>query len=61
MTYEEIKLNLAKAEQLVLAGKVLDADALVRSMLGKGLSPMDLSNNLSAKAMRALRSFARQR
>jgi hypothetical protein len=60
MTYEEIKSNLAKAEQLALSGKVSDADALVRSMLGKGLSPMDLRNNLSAKAMRALRSFAKQ-
>lgn len=57
MTYEQIKSNLAQANRLALRGEVPKADALIRSMLGSGLAPMDLSNNLSSEAMRKLRNF----
>jgi pentatricopeptide repeat protein len=60
MTYQEIKTNLCKADRLALAGNVAEADALVRSMLGKGMTPNDLSSNLSPQAMRKLRAFARK-
>lgn len=60
MNYQQIKLNLTRAEQLTQAGQVAQADKLIRSMVGKGLTPMDLQNNLSGAAKRALRAYAKR-
>ncbi len=60
MTYEEIKTNLGKADGLALAGNVAEAYAVVRSMVGEGMTPNDLSGNLSPQAMRKLRAFERK-
>jgi len=60
MNYQEIKLNLTKANLLVSEGLVAEADALIRSMVGKGLTGADLSANLTSTAMRKLRAFAKK-
>lgn len=60
MHYAQIKSNLCKAERLAVAGNISEADALIKSMMGKGLAPMDLRNHLSAEALRKLRAFAKK-
>lgn len=59
MNYQEIKLNLSKADRLVSEGKVAEADTLIRSMAGKGLTGADLSANLSPASLRQLRQHAK--
>jgi len=61
MNYQEIKPNLAKANLLVSEGLVAEADALIRSMAGKGLTGADVSANLTPAALRKLRAFAKAR
>jgi len=60
MSYQKIKTTLVQAERLALSGQVAQAHALIRSMVGKGLTPYDLSSNLSSKAMRKLRAFEKK-
>jgi len=60
MIYQEIKSKLAQADRLALSGKVSEADILIRSMMGNGLAPMDLTNNLSSEALRKLRAFTKK-
>jgi pentatricopeptide repeat protein len=55
MSYAEIKKNLREASRLVDAGNVGEADTLIRSMVGKGLSPADMVANLTPGQMKALR------
>lgn len=61
MTYDEIKRTLREAGRLVDAGKVGEGDALIRTMLGKGMTPHDLRVNLSDEQYSALRKFERSR
>ena len=58
--YQQIKSKLAQADRLAISGSVSEADALIKSMVGNGLAPMDLRNHLSAKALRKLRAFAKK-
>lgn len=58
MNYREIQLRLAEASRLIDAGKLTEADRLIRSMLGKGMTPADLDANLGAERIRALREFS---
>jgi hypothetical protein len=60
MNYQKIKTNLMQADRLALGGQVAQAHALIHSMVGKGLTPHDLSSNLSSKAMRKLRAFEKK-
>jgi hypothetical protein len=60
MNYQEIKSNLMQAERLALSGQVAQAHTLIRSMVGKGLTPRDLSSNLTSKAVRKLRAFEKK-
>ena len=61
MDYQEIKQRLSEAGRLVDAGKVAEADAMIRTMLGKGLTGMDLQANLTPTQLRALRKHDRSK
>lgn len=58
MTYDEIKRKIREAGRLVDAGQVAEADALLRSMVGKGLRLADLDANLSAAQVKQLREHS---
>jgi hypothetical protein len=59
MTYDEIKRKIREAGKLVDEGKVADADVLIRTMVGKGLTGRDLDVNLTEAQYKALRKFER--
>ena len=59
--YAEIKKNLAAAAKLVDEGKLDEADKLIRSMLGKGMSGADLSAALTPAQMKKLRAHSKKR
>ena len=61
LSYEQIKKNLRRANNLALAGKVADADKIFASMTGKGMSRADMSAYISPEAMTKLRALARKR
>jgi hypothetical protein len=57
MEYQKIKRTLRQVESLATGGDVASAYALIRGMVGKGLSAHDMHTNLSRKALRKLRAF----
>jgi len=59
MDYGEIRRMLNGAGRLVDGGKVAEADALIRTLLGKGLTGRDMDVNLTDAQHKALRKFER--
>lgn len=60
MSYDEIKAELANARALLDAGDVADADALLRSLLSRGMTLHDLDNGLTAGQFAQLREHAKR-
>ena len=55
MTYDEIKRKLNDAARLVDAGDLMRAGAVIRSMVGHGLTRSDLDHILGARRLAKLR------
>ncbi len=55
MTYDEIKRKLNQAARLVDAGDTARAGAVIRSMVGYGLTRADLDHVLGARRLAKLR------
>ena len=55
-TYAIIKRDLRKAGRLVDEGKVAEADAVVRDLLGQGLTAVDVNTNLTKDQLAKLRA-----
>ena len=60
LDYQAIKQALNKAGRLVDSGDVEEADKLIRSLCGRGLTRNDLDDNLSTKQLKTLRNHARE-
>lgn len=60
MNYTEIKSKLNAAGRLVDAGQVSEANTMIRSMLGKGLTAKDITANLTQSQLRKLRSHSQK-
>lgn len=58
MNYQEIKLELRKASNMLAAGDVAGADKTIRAMVGKGLMLADIDANLTQDEIRTLREFS---
>lgn len=61
MDYQTIKSKLAEAERLVKQDKLLKADQLIRSMIGKGVTPNDIRTNMDAESLKKLNKFAKDK
>ena len=59
MNYDEIKRKINEAGRFVDDGKVAEGDALIRTMVGKGLTKNDLEVNLTEAQYGALRKHER--
>jgi len=60
MNYEQIKSKLNEAGRLVDAGQVAEADTMIRSMRGEGVTANDISTNLTSAQMRQLRIHSKK-
>jgi len=59
MNYQKIRQNLNEAGRLVDRGEVAEADTLIRTMVGRGLTNNDLRVNLTEAQCKALRNHER--
>ena len=55
MSYDEIKRKLNQAARLIDAGETARAGAVIRSMVGHGLTRADLDHILGARRIAKLR------
>lgn len=60
MNYDQIKAGLANARSFLDAGNVAEADRLIRSMVGQGMTKADLDAGLTDAHLDALRKHARK-